>query len=55
VHGILEDKLPMAKLIDPTVPDFDPAKPDSFDTFVLPGTPEPKREPGAPPPTTPEP
>jgi hypothetical protein len=49
-----QDKLPLAKFLDPTVPVFDPAKPDPFDTFVLPGTPAPKRTPGAPPPNTPE-
>jgi lysophospholipase L1-like esterase len=55
VHGIREAKLPIAKFLDPTVPDFDPAKYDPFETFALPGTPRPKREPGAPPPNTPEP
>lgn len=55
VRGIREDKLPMAKFLDPTVPDFDPAKPDPFDTFTLPGTPSPRRQPGASPPDIPEP
>jgi len=50
VHGIRAANLPIAKFLDPTVPDFDPAKPDPFDTFVMPGTPEPKRAPGVPPP-----
>jgi len=48
VHGIREAKLPIAKFIDPTVPDFDPAKPDPFDTFKLPGSPN-GRRPGGPP------
>jgi len=55
VHGIRQDDLPMAKFLDPAVPDFNPAKFDPFETFVLAGTPAPKRTPGAPPPNTPEP
>jgi lysophospholipase L1-like esterase len=55
VHGVREAKLPIAKFLDPTVPDFDPAKFDPFDTFNLPGTPRARRDPGAPPPNTPEP
>jgi lysophospholipase L1-like esterase len=39
VHGIREDKLPIAKFLDPTVPDFDPAHPDPVDKFSLPITP----------------
>ena len=48
VHGIREAKLPIAKFLDPTVPDFDPAKPDPFDTFKLPNSPN-GRRPGGPP------
>jgi lysophospholipase L1-like esterase len=44
VHGIREDKLPIAKFLDPSVPDFDPAKPDPFATFSLPFTPMQKKE-----------
>ena len=39
VHGIREAKLPIAKFLDPTVPDFDPAHPDPADKFSLPITP----------------
>jgi lysophospholipase L1-like esterase len=39
VHGIREDNLPIAKFIDPSVPDFNPAKPDPFTSFHLPFTP----------------
>ena len=39
VHGIREDKLPVAKFLDPTVPDFNPAHPDPFAQFSLPYTP----------------
>ena len=48
VHGIREAKLPIAKFLDPTVPDFDPAKFDPFDTFKLPNSPN-GRRPGGPP------
>jgi len=44
VHGIREDKLPLAKFLDPSVPDFNPAKPDAFDKFTLPYTPMQKKE-----------
>ena len=44
VHGIREDKLPLAKFLDPSVPDFDPAKPDPFSAFHLPFTPMQKKE-----------
>jgi lysophospholipase L1-like esterase len=44
VHGIREDKLPIAKFIDPSVPDFDPARPDVFADFHLPYTPPQKQE-----------
>ena len=39
VKGIEENKLYFAVHIDPAVADFDPAKPDPFDTFYLPQTP----------------
>ncbi len=39
VHGVRQDKLPIAKFLDPTVPDFDPAHPDAFADFHLPYTP----------------
>jgi lysophospholipase L1-like esterase len=38
-HGIRQINLPIAKLLDPTVPDFDPAHPDVFADFHLPYTP----------------
>ena len=44
VHGIREDKLPLAKFLDPSVPDFDPAHPDDFADFHLPYTPPQKKE-----------
>jgi hypothetical protein len=44
VHGIREDKLPLAKFLDPAVPDFNPAQPDAFATFSLPYTPPQKKE-----------
>jgi lysophospholipase L1-like esterase len=44
VHGIREQKLPLAKFLDPGVPDFNPAKPDAFDKFTLPYTPMQKKE-----------
>jgi lysophospholipase L1-like esterase len=39
VRGIREDKLPIAKFLDPKIPDFDPAHPDSQSDFHLPFTP----------------
>ncbi len=39
VHGIREAHLPIAKYLDPAVPDFDPAHPDPIGTFSLPPTP----------------
>jgi lysophospholipase L1-like esterase len=39
VHGIREAKLPLTKFLDPAVPDFDPAHPDSQPDFHLPFTP----------------
>ncbi len=39
VHGIREANLPLTKLLDPTIPDFDPAHPDPQPTFNLPFTP----------------
>jgi lysophospholipase L1-like esterase len=44
VEGIRADKMPIAKFLDPAVPDFDPAKFDAFDTFHLPYTPMQKKE-----------
>jgi lysophospholipase L1-like esterase len=44
VHGIREDNLPIAKFLDPSVPDFNPAHPDPFDKFSLPFTPMQKKE-----------
>jgi len=52
VHGIREANLPIAKFIDPTVPDFDPAKFDPFTTFSLPLTPLPPAAPGSAQPVT---
>jgi lysophospholipase L1-like esterase len=43
-HGIREDKLPLAKFLDPAVPDFNPAHPDDFPAFHLPYTPQQKAE-----------
>jgi lysophospholipase L1-like esterase len=39
VHGIRQSSLPLSKLLDPSVPDFDPAHPDSQPDFHLPATP----------------
>ncbi len=39
VHGIRESNLPIAKLLDPAVPDFNPAHPDPQTEFNLPATP----------------
>ena len=39
VHGIREANLPLAKFLDTTIPDFDPAHPDSQPDFHLPFTP----------------
>ncbi len=39
VRGIREDKLPIAKFLDPKVPEFNPAHPDSQADFHLPFTP----------------
>ncbi len=39
VHGIREANLPLTKLLDPTVPDFNPAHPDPQPDFNLPFTP----------------
>ncbi len=44
VQGIRDDKLPLAKFLDPAIPAFDPAKFDAFATFSLPYTPMQKRE-----------
>jgi len=39
VHGIREANLPLTKFLDPAVPDFNPAHPDSQPGFHLPFTP----------------
>ncbi len=39
VHGIREANLPLAKFLDPKVPDFNPAHPDPQSDFHLPFTP----------------
>jgi lysophospholipase L1-like esterase len=39
VHGIRESNLPVAKFLDPAVPDFNPAHPDPQTEFNLPATP----------------
>ena len=44
VHGIREDKLPIAKFLDPSVPDMDPAKFDPYPAFSLPYTPMQRKE-----------
>lgn len=44
VEGIRDDKLPIAKFLDPATPEFNPAKFDPFDTFSLPYTPMQKKE-----------
>jgi len=44
VQGIRDNKLPIAKFLDPAVPTFDPAKFDPFATFSLPYTPMQKQE-----------
>jgi lysophospholipase L1-like esterase len=40
VQGIKDDQLPLARYLYPT-PEFDPAKPDPFDTFDIPAEPLP--------------
>jgi lysophospholipase L1-like esterase len=44
VHGIREDKLGLEKFLDPSVPDFDPARPDLYSGFHLAYTPMQKKE-----------
>jgi lysophospholipase L1-like esterase len=44
VLGIREDNMPLVKFLDPSVPEFDPAHPDSFASFHLPYTPMQKKE-----------
>jgi lysophospholipase L1-like esterase len=39
VHGIREANLPLTKFLDPSVPDFNPVRPDSQPDFHLPFTP----------------
>ncbi len=44
VQGIRDNKLPLAKFLDPSVPAFSPAQPDPFPAFSLPYTPMQKQE-----------
>ena len=44
VEGIRDDKLPIAKFLDPAIPEFNPAKFEPFATFSLPYTPMQKKE-----------
>jgi lysophospholipase L1-like esterase len=44
VHGIRATNLSIAKLLDPAVPDFDPARPDPEAAFDLPTTPIPVKK-----------
>ena len=44
VNGIRENKMYIAAHLDPSVPNFDPAKPDPFATFYLPPTPLQRKE-----------
>jgi lysophospholipase L1-like esterase len=44
VHGIRQANLPIAKFLDPAVPDMDPAKFDPFPAFSLPDTPSMRKE-----------
>jgi len=44
VHGIRANRLPISKLLDTHVPDFDPAQPDRESTFNLPATPIPVKK-----------
>jgi lysophospholipase L1-like esterase len=44
VEGIRDDKLPIAKFLDPDIPEFNPARFDPFATFSLPYTPMQKKE-----------
>lgn len=44
VRGIRATHLPIAKLLDPKVPDFDPARPDPESAFNLPATPIPVKK-----------
>jgi lysophospholipase L1-like esterase len=39
VHGIRQANLPITKFLDPTIPDFDPTRPDPLSSFHLPETP----------------
>jgi len=47
VMGIIQNKLPLAKFVDPAYANFDPAKFDPAATFYLPMSPEPPRGEGA--------
>ncbi|HEV2486474.1 MAG TPA: GDSL-type esterase/lipase family protein [Terracidiphilus sp.] len=44
IQGIRADKLPIAKLLDKDVPDFNPMQPDAADAFNLPATPIPVKK-----------
>ena len=44
VEGIRDNKLPLAKFLDPAIPEFNPAHFDPFATFSLPYTPMQKKE-----------
>lgn len=44
VHGIRADKLPIARFLDNTVPDFNPAQPDPVAAVDLPATPIPVKK-----------
>jgi hypothetical protein len=43
VHGIRQAKLPLRKFLTNDLSDFNPAAPDSVDTFSLPATPIPPK------------
>jgi hypothetical protein len=47
VLGIIQNKLPLAKFVDPAMANFDPAKFDPAASFYLPMSPEPPRGEGA--------
>jgi hypothetical protein len=44
VHGIRENNLPIPKLLDTNLPDYDPARPDPEAAFSLPATPIPVKK-----------
>jgi len=47
VLGIIQDKLPLARFVDPALVKFDPAKFDPYTSFYLPMSPEPPRGEGS--------